>query len=180
MSRSSPTPLTHAELDEALRAAEVDFSASEVHGAVTGLLCAGAQARATSVLATLLPQADTAQLGALLARLLAVTQAQLGDPEFSFAPLLPSDELALTEQVAGLADWCRGFLVGMAAGGVRDVAALPGDAGEVLRDLARIAEAELAAPLAAGEDEARHLAELVEYVRVGVQLVYETPRTPGR
>jgi hypothetical protein len=177
MSTYSPLPPTHAQLDEALRVAEVDFSAAEVHGILTGLLCAGAQARATSVFAKLLPHTGTPELGVLLAALLEATQTQLADPEFSFAPLLPGDEQALVEQVAGLADWCRGFHVGLAAGGVRDAVTLPGDAGEVLRDLAHIAEAELAAQVA-GEAEARQLAELVEYVRVGVQLVYETLHAP--
>jgi uncharacterized protein YgfB (UPF0149 family) len=52
---------------------------------------------------------------------------------------------------------------------------LPKDVREFLEDMLSLAGAESDAT-ADEEDEARALTELVEYVRVGVQLVYETLR----
>jgi hypothetical protein len=130
-------------------------------------------------LATLVPEGATVGLAEMLTALLRQTREQLHDPEFVFALLLPGEEAALDAQVAALADWCRGFIVGLTAGGVADPARLEGDAGEVVQDLARIAAAEVDLPQAAGEEEERQLAELVEYVRVGVQLVFEQLRAPS-
>jgi len=55
---------------------------------------------------------------------------------------------------------------------------LGGDAGEIIRDITRISEAELDASLA-DEEEARALVEIVEYLRVGVQLVFEELQPPA-
>jgi uncharacterized protein YgfB (UPF0149 family) len=180
MSMPAAEPPSHAELTHALAAADADFSAAEVHGTLTGLLCAGADERAMPALGTLVPEGVTGGLGDMLTALLHQTREQLHDPEFGFALLLPGEEAVLDEQVAALADWCRGFIVGLTAGGVADPARLGGDAGEVVQDFARIAAAEVDLPHAAGEEEERQLAELVEYVRVGVQLVFEQLRAPSR
>lgn len=180
LSASAQEPPSHAELARALAAVEADFSAAEVHGALTGLLCAGAAERAMPALATLMPQGTSGVLGEMLVALLRRTREQLHDPQFGLALLLPGEDATLDVQVAALADWCRGFILGLTAAGVADPARLAGDAGEVVRDLARIAAAELDTPHAAGDEEERQLAELVEYVRVGVQLVFEQLQAPSR
>jgi uncharacterized protein YgfB (UPF0149 family) len=176
MNTLAPEPPSHAELTNALATADADFSAAEVHGTLTGLLCAGADERAMPALGTLVPEGASGGLGDMLTALLRQTREQLHDPEFVFALLLPGEEVALDAQVTALADWCRGFIVGLTAGGVADPARLAGDAGEVVQDFARIAAAEVDMPQASGEEEERQLAELVEYVRVGVQLVFEQLR----
>ena len=176
MSTPAEEPPSHAELTRALAAAEADFSAAEVHGTLTGLLCAGADERAMPAMATLVPDGTSGGLGKMLTALLRQTREQLHDPEFGFALLLPGEEVALDAQVAALGDWCRGFIVGLTAAGLSEPARLEGDAGEVIRDFARIAAAEVDQSAAAGEEEERQLAELVEYVRVGVQLVFEQLR----
>ena len=55
---------------------------------------------------------------------------------------------------------------------------MAGDAGEIVRDITRISETELDAS-GAGEEEARALVEIVEYLRVGVQLVFEELQPPA-
>jgi hypothetical protein len=180
MSASAPEPPDHDELARALAAADADFSAAEVHGTLTGLLCAGADERAMPALARLLPEGTSGSLGDMLGALLRQARAQLQDPEFGFALLLPGEEVALDAQVSALADWCRGFIVGLTAGGVAQPTRLPSDAGEVVADFARIAATEVDVQQAAGEEEERQLAELVEYVRVGVQLVFEQLRPAAR
>ncbi|GAB4513913.1 MAG: hypothetical protein Tsb0026_19010 [Sulfuricaulis sp.] len=101
-----------------------------------------------------------------------VTHAHLSGLECDFTPLLPGDEHSLAEQIESLSDWCRGYLLGLHAGGVKDGQVLAGDAGEIIRDITRISEAELDGSQA-DEEEARALVEIVEYLRVGVQLVFE-------
>ena len=89
---------------------------------------------------------------------------------------MPSDDAPLAEQVEALAVWCQGFLSGI--GGTAPAAArssAEGDAlGEILRDFAEISRAGLSDDEAAGHDQPDFaLAEIHEYVRVSVQIVFE-------
>jgi hypothetical protein len=169
--------------DEAARLlheAGVPTGAAEAHGIITGVLCAPQGARVPweeLVLGRGAGQPPAA-LAQLLAALHRATHAHLSGMECDFAPLLPGDEHSLAEQIEGLSDWCRGYLLGLHAGGVKEGQALAGDAGEVVRDITRISEAELDAS-GAGEEEARALVEIVEYLRVGVQLVFEELQPPA-
>jgi len=173
VSASEPPKVDYDELTAALAAVDADFSAAEVHGTLTGLLCAVAGERTMPALATMVPEAASGALGEMIIALHRQTLQQLQDSEFSFALLSPHEDVALDAKVAALADWCRGFIVGLTAGGVPDPAHLAGDAGEALRDFARIAATEVDPAEVAGEEGERQLTELVEYVRVGVQLVFE-------
>lgn len=162
-----------------LHEAGVTTSPAEVHGIITGVLCAPQGARVAwqeLVLGREVQQPPA--LAQLLTVLHRTTHAHLNGMECDFAPLLPGDEHSLAEQIEGLSDWCSGYLLGLHAGGVKEGETLAGDAGEVIRDIARISEADLDASLA-DEEEARALVEIVEYLRVGVQLVFEELQPPA-
>ena len=120
---------------------------------------------------------DEAAAGALLlerlTELLAQTRAILADTEFGFVPAAPGDTGSLGQQLEGLTDWCRGFLLGFSAGGNRELRALSPEAREFLEDMVQMSDAELEAEDGDAEGEARALAELVEYLRAGVQLLYD-------
>ncbi|MBV8975363.1 MAG: UPF0149 family protein, partial [Sinobacteraceae bacterium] len=68
--------------------------------------------------------------------------------------------------------WCQGFLYGLGAGAITDATVLPGDVGEIVRDLTEISRAGVDASQEAESNEAAYT-ELVEFVRVGVQLLFE-------
>ncbi len=91
--------------------------------------------------------------------------------------MLPDDDEHLGERTAALAHWCSGFLYGLGVSGVTESTQLPGEAAEVLGDLAKIASVdyELDEP---GEAEEQAYEEVVEYVRVGALLVFESLRGP--
>ena len=85
---------------------------------------------------------------------------------------MPDDDEPIERRTEALTLWCNGFVYGLGTGGAPDPERLPGDAGEIVRDLAQI--------MRAGVDEREGieanesaLAELVEFVRVGVQVVFE-------
>ena len=126
-------------------------------------------------------------LGAWLQSLHAIVTASwqaLEARELAFEPLLPDEEALLEEQVQALALWCHGFLSGLGfsapevGGSVRDEPAA-GSAetatiGEILGDFAEIARAGVTEDDSADIDEAEFaLAELKEYVRISVQIVFE-------
>jgi uncharacterized protein YgfB (UPF0149 family) len=174
---------TYDDATRVLHEAGVPTGASEAHGIITGVLCAPNGARVawqTLILGReAKPGLETpAALSQLLVVLHRYTYAHLSGVECDFAPLLPGDAHSLAEQIEGLSDWCRGYLYGLHAGGAQDAQALAGDAGEIVRDITRISEAQLDGTLA-DEEEARALAEIVEYLRVGVQLVFEELQPPA-
>lgn len=174
---SDHNPPDYEELERALRALEA-MGAAEAHGVIAGVLSGprpNNEAWAAAVLADVLPAADRAGAEHLLGDLRAETEKQLTARESDFSPLLPHEDSTLPARVGALADFCRGYVLGLVAGGVRDLGQLPHDAREVVDDFMKIAEAETES--VATEVEEQALAELVEYVRVGVQLVYEALHT---
>jgi len=162
---------------------------AECHGSLCGLLCAtdtvqGA-AWVNQILADKLglpePEAAPHPNGAageertLLLILYKETAGQLDDPEYGFSPLLPDDEQPLDQRVEALSRWCQGFLLGLGLGGVQEQSGLSGDSHEVMRDFVEITR------LGQGEDgeneeDQAAFAEIVEYVRMAVLLVYEELR----
>lgn len=172
------TPPDYDTLADALATAGVPLSVAEVHGMTTGLLCTPpphviAAPRLVLHQSERPDGAGAEQAAGVLAALQADTETQLHDPEFSFQPLLlPEYDEDVAAAVTALGEWCRGFLFGLVAGGVRDFERLPANAREFVQDVMQIAEVEVT-PDAGDEDEARSLAELTEYLRAGVQLVRE-------
>ena len=187
---TASNPMSFDVIDDALRRAGAVTEPAEAHGSLCGLACVlGADAQASWLADTLatveepaLPDEDNGEgpagideAAALLGVLAAASTKALETGDMSFQPLLPSDDESLEQRTAALAAWCQGFNYGLA------LAAHFGDADEVVRHEA-IAEivrdfAELA-QLGYKEDEGEgdveaDWAELIEYVRVSVQLVFE-------
>ena len=180
---TNPDIPSYDEAARLLHEAGVTTSPAEAHGIITGVLSAprgAAVAWQDLVLGRKGRQnRDVSEaLAQLLSSMHRSTYTQLSGVECNFTPLLPGDDHSLAEQIEGLTDWCRGYLFGLHAGGVTESAKLPGDAGEVVRDITRLSEAELDGSLA-DEEEARALVEIVEYLRVGVQLVFEELQPPA-
>jgi len=178
---SSAVPsLDYDRLRDSLADAGAVVAIAELHGGVCGALCAGGVAAATRWLAELLDDeqldASPGTLADDLEELLGTSAKMLDDGELKFEPLLPSDDAPLAEQVEALALWCQGFLsgVGSTAPAVARSSA-EGDAlGEILRDFVEISRAGLSEDEAAGQGQPDFaLAEIHEYVRVSVQIVFE-------
>lgn len=124
------------------------------------------------------PDAGPVVLGDLKSALDALADATaeaLDDVAMGFQPLLPSDDESLADRVDGLAQWCQGFNHGLFVAARIADAQLEldsGDTAEIVRDFAELAQAGMDDEPADAGGEAAY-AELVEYVRVSVQLVYE-------
>jgi hypothetical protein len=171
------------ELNHLLFEAGVTTSAAEAHGVITGVLCAPQGARVMWQELILGREGGKSRqvpepLAQQLAALHRSTHALLSGTDCDFTLLLPDDDCSLADQIEGLTDWCHGYLFGLRIGGVDDFQKLPGDAGEVVRDIAHFSEAVMDSSLA-GEEEAKALVEVVEYLRVGVQLVFEEWQAPA-
>ncbi len=152
-------------------------SPSQLHGCLCGLLGAGAPAQpeyGLDALAQALGLELHGELASRIMQLYTVTDAALQDEEFTFHPLLPDEEEEIALRTAALANWCDGFLAGFAyatAAQEKSGGALSPEAGEVLRDIAAMAQAEPAADESEEDAEDSYI-ELVEYLRVAVVNVY--------
>ena len=147
--------------------------AAEAHGTLAGCLCGTAGYRVEDWLREILPEARAARETAVaLEALFTATADSLLQPDMEFELLLPDDEQRIEVRTAALAQWCQGFLYGLGAGAITDASGLPGDAGEIVRDFIEISRAGVDASQDEESNEAAY-AELVEFVRVGAQLLFE-------
>jgi len=148
---------------------------AEAHGTLAGSLCTAVTYRFEDWLLEILPEGRTqaAAAAAALREVYARTaQALVGvDVDVAFDLLLPEDEQPIDARAAALAQWCQGFLYGLGSRVIQDASRLPGDAGEVVRDLTEITRVGIDAGDSLESNESA-FTELVEFVRVGVQLVF--------
>ena len=151
-------------------------SPSQLHGSLCGILCTGAPTEAEYGLDALSQALDIVMHGELASRIMqlyTVTEVALKDEEFTFLPLLPDDDEEIGLRASALASWCDGFMSGFAyviAGNEETAAALSQDTGEVLKDIAAMAQAH--ADDESEEDAEDSYIELVEYLRAAVVNVF--------
>jgi len=147
--------------------------AAEAHGTLAGCLCGAAGYRFEDWLREILPEGRASEAATTTLReVFSATAAALLQPDMDFELLLPADEEPIAARTAALAQWCQGFLYGLGSGAITDVRELPGDVGEIVRDFVEITRAGVDAEQGEESNESAY-AELVEFVRVGVQLLYE-------
>lgn len=161
-------------LSEALLRLGFTQDAAEYHGALCGALCVKTPAE-IDPLRVLEPAEQVPDEGESEARTLRELCGHALDTfnsvELIFSPLLPDDEEALALRVRALSSWCEGFLFGLSTGTPLDLKKCSPEFKEIVRDFTDFTHA--------GVDEGQETeleetayAELVEYIRVGAQLVY--------
>jgi hypothetical protein len=162
-------------MERALGRANVDFSGAEIHGMGCGMLVIDQGFSQETWLAQVLegnPQDFHVQEArTLLRELFTVTRQQLNDPGMAFELFLPEDD-ALETRVEAMQDWCQGFSYGLAMAGIKDMHKLPEDSREWAEDVVRIGSSgEL--EMEDEEEGENALAEIIEYLRVGVLMMNE-------
>jgi uncharacterized protein YgfB (UPF0149 family) len=172
--------VTFAEVARVLEGLESSVPAAEAHGCLVGALCTSPDFPMERWLEEIIPdaerRADEESLQPL--RLLyADTINALRGEDMEFEALLPDDDIALVTRAGGLSQWCQGFLYGFGTGQVDNQALkqeqLPGNVNEILNDLTHIGRASVELEGDGNESEEEAYAEVVEYVRVGVQLIHD-------
>jgi uncharacterized protein len=176
--------MEHAEIDEALRHCGATWNASQAHG----FLCSRISLHGREAAVEWIDQVARGQEGGAsreycvqaLESLFTATHAQLAERQSEFTPLLPGDETPAARRADALAHWCEGFLHGLVSGPLPEnvrtrLATEP--VSDIIKDLLEITRASAGGPddpdkdTDNGDEEA--YAELVEYIRVATQLVYE-------
>lgn len=170
----TPPMPDYDQVQRSLDALRLPLSAAELHGALCGSLCAGAELTPRGWLAFVLSDGDldgAADDGSALASLYQAASAQLaGDVmDFDFDLLLPDDGKPVSERGPAMVDWCQGFLGGFGLVPAPGQA-LSEEADEALQDLAKIAASDLNYDDTEADEDA--LIEVCEYIRVAAVLLY--------
>ena len=148
--------------------------AAEAHGSLCGALCAMAPYKMQDWVNEILPDGSalSEESAAMIERVFTETASSFGEQGMEFEPLLPDDEQPLNGRANALALWCTGFLYGLGTGNISDLAGLKGDVGEIVRDFTEISRA-TGDDADADESNEQAYAELVEFIRVAAQVVFE-------
>jgi len=164
--------MNYKEVSSRLSECKVELHAAELHGLVTGWLCAGAvPAEAAGALPEWLGEEVTDEsLPILTAEMAQATLVELQDVEFGFRMMLPDDESSITERQQSISHWCGGFLAGFGTAGRFQQSELPEDTTEIFTDLARIANLDDEIP--DDDENETDLMEISEYVRMSALFVY--------
>ncbi|MGH8294585.1 MAG: UPF0149 family protein [Steroidobacteraceae bacterium] len=164
---------TYADIQRFLTDERALAEAAEAHGTLAGSLCAGGAYRFEDWLLEILPEGRAQPLAAATLReLYTETAGSLRAPDMEFDLLLPEEAQSIDVRAGALAQWCQGFLYGLGSGAVQDAGSLPGDVGEIVRDLAELSGAGVDLAQTEESNESAY-AELVEFVRVSVQVLFE-------
>lgn len=155
-------------LEQGLSQAGSAQTPGETHGTLTGMLCIDNEASA----ARAVTDNHSEMLSNALDALREMTLEGLFDPDLSFRPLLPNDDEPLEDRVRALARWCAGFLYGLSCDGRFEPANLSAEVQEVVADLTELSKADLTAEDSEAESAEADYAELVEYTRVAVQMIF--------
>lgn len=101
------------------------------------------------------------------------TLSDLQDISFLFKPLLPDDELPLAERLMSVGDWCTNYLSGLGDGMGAEFE-VSEDGKEALQDISAIGQisTDFDSDEESEEDGEKDYLELVEYVRIAVQLIF--------
>jgi len=168
----------YRQITRSLGTVDLSDAAAEAHGTLCGLLCTAAgdlpAAWIDNTLADATGAGQTIPVDAheILEDLFDATRAALQGPEMDFQPLLPGEEQSLGVRTRALASWCQAFLYGLAVRGLKDFGELDGEIREFLDDLIQVTRAD-PGPDSENEDGEAALYEIVEYVRVGVQFLFD-------
>ena len=120
---------------------------------------------------------ETMELRTVLVNVIADTFEKLNDTEMTFYPLFSPDSASLTDRTGSLSIWCQGFIDGFGFGFAiaqktfRDPAGQD-IIGEIIEDFSQISKLTSVSVMNQDEEELAYM-EVVEYIRVGVQLIFE-------
>lgn len=175
MNESATLP-NYSRFDQALESIGLDLSASETHGVLCGLICAGTSQAHVEWIEELFrdrPSDDllVREARRMLGQLYLASRKQVEDEGLELVLLLPQDNVSLELRAQALVNWCEGYLYGLGMAGVSE-RQLVGDAKEALNDITEFTRLDLDA-LEEGENHEIAYMELQEFLRVAILLIRE-------
>ena len=163
------------EINAELVSVGAGIRASECHGFISGYFCAN-NALAMELLqdhliARVDDGSDLENCYTVLSQLGNAVAEGIQADDLSFSLLLPDDETDMTKRANALSEWCAGFVSGLGIGGMEDNPPLRNEIDEFIKDVVAISRMET--EVDDNEETESDLFELVEYVRMGVIMLYQ-------
>ncbi len=153
-------------------------NAAELQGALCGLLCLDSQANRITWFKKLFEDLDPGEEEILdLTVLFDQTVQSLNSLDFDLQLELPDDNAPLTSRISAMSDWCQGLVYGLGASGLTDDTELSEDTKEYITDVINISQINEDDLEDSDTDEA-NFEELVEYLRMGLFLIYGELQPP--
>lgn len=147
-------------------------SAAELQGALCGLLCMNALADRASWYSSLFEgYAPDEQAQQDLAHLFDATIQSLNSLDFDFQMALPDDNAPLSSRLNAMVDWCQGLVFGLGSSGLSNETELTDDSQEYITDVIKISQVSFD-DIEDTEEENNNFEELIEYLRMGLFLLY--------
>lgn len=151
-------------------------SPAEAHGLICGFICAGNKLDGKSwldpMLAFLPKNIDLlTAYRTILLELYELSSIKLQSFEFDFELLIPDDDEPLQSRAEALSHWCQGFIIALNRMGISEADMVTVDAKEALNHIFEISNLDHAMIEVTEQDEQAY-AEVVEYVRMAVLVVY--------
>lgn len=162
--------------NELLQSNHALVDAAEAHGIICCLTCAGNIMDGQLWLELLLgvtgveASISNGCRNALI-ELYDISSRQLQDENLTFQMLLPNDDIDIDKRVRALGFWCRGFMQGMQLANITGDEVDDEEVVEFFDDIAEIANIDYEDINPLDEDEQNYM-EIIEYLRVGVMMVY--------
>jgi len=153
---------------------DVKIHAAELHGVLSGLICAGFPFESNDYLSMINDLFNNgeglpATVKSLVKSLFSDVWTKLLDESYSFQLLLPDDDDSIVERGHALSVWVQGFNLGYGLQ-QKDNAVVSDDVKEVLADFAEIAN--LSDEMEEDEDTEQAYFEIAEYVRISALLCF--------
>ena len=167
--------LDYNDLNEVLQRSQAQVDAAECHGFLSAQICIAGTADEELWREFLDLQTDDSSLiKECYAEVQLLMENIVGDIQsetLDFQLLMPDDDVTLVQRVNALGDWCYGFLNGFGVSEAESIRPLSPECREVLEDMTKISKVGLEDD--ADESDEKALMELIEYVRVGVMMMFE-------
>jgi uncharacterized protein YgfB (UPF0149 family) len=142
----------------------------EAHGTLAGALCSTDRLTLQDWLREIFPDGAAGTAETAMLAVFEWTQHVLRSGQLEFQLLLPGDDEPVDVRAAALGQWCQGFLYGLGSNPIPDIERLPPEVAEIVRDLTTLTQIGVDQAESADNNENAY-AELVEFVRIGVQLL---------
>lgn len=147
-------------------------SLAELQGALCGLLCMDSRADRTTWFTKLFEDFAPSEEEKLdLTQMFDQTIQSLNSLEFDFQIELPEDNAPISSRLSAMSDWCHGLAYGLGTSGMSNETELSDDSQEYVTDVIKISQVDFE-QIEATEEEERNLEELLEYLRMGLFLLY--------
>ena len=168
-------------IDQIRQKANISIDLSKYHGKISACLCFENLTAETLLSKEINAEksslsSETMKLKTVLLSLISKTLEQLNDSEMSFYPLLLSDSESLIDRTLSLSSWCQGFIDGLDSAVSQKNISIDlvnkDIIREIIEDFSQISKLTCASVMNQDEEELDYM-EVVEYVRVGVQLIFE-------